>query len=159
MQNIRTTSTPPYLTVRSGSVLALVNEGDCSVSWHCAGIMLKNIVTCIFVDACNHDKVRVQLHGLCMGFGRGKFREIKPDDGTETGFNPEKEVAFHLKDSGDLIMIENKVTTLLEAVNARAQASGQDAVSYHSITKKPGEDGFVLKQDKTFSTLFTLKCC
>ena len=121
--------------------------------------MLKNIVTCIFVDACNLDKVRVQLHGLCMGFGRGKFREIKPDDGTETGFNPEKEVAFHLKDSGDLIMIENKVTTLLEAVNARAQASGQDAVSYHSITKKPGEDGFVLKQDKTFSTLFTLKCC
>ena len=63
------------------------------------------------------------------------------------------------KDSGDLIMIENKVTTLLEAVNARAQASGQAAVSYHSITKKPGEDGFVLKQDKTFSTLFTLKCC
>ena len=68
MQNIRTTSTPPYLTVRSGSVLALVNEGDCSVSWHCAGIMLKNIVTCIFVDACNLDKARAQLHGLCMGF-------------------------------------------------------------------------------------------
>ena len=92
----------------------------------------------------------MQLHGLCMGFGRGKFREIKPDDGAEGELNPEKEVAFHLKDSGDLIMIESKVTTLLEAVNARTQSSGQAAISYHSITKKPGEDGFFLKLDRAF---------
>ncbi|CAK9086316.1 Uncharacterized protein SCF082_LOCUS40832, partial [Durusdinium trenchii] len=111
VQNIRTTSTPPYLTIRSGSVIALVNEGDCSV--------------------------KVPLHALVAGFGRGKFREIKLDGGEEGALNPEKEIAFHLEDSSDLVLLENKATTLSEAVTARNDSTGQAAIAYHTMVNKP----------------------
>ena len=99
------------------------------------------------VTAYYHAKVKVQLYGLCVGFGRGKFREIKLEDGEEHAFNPEKEVAYALKDSNDLVMLENRVISMDDVVKARAEANGQAAVAYYSMVKKPGEDGFVLKQD------------
>ena len=147
VQNIRTTSDPPFLSIRSGSVVALVNGGDCSVSCRSVGPIPFGLVGGLEVAAYNHAKVKVQLYGLCVGFGRGKFREIKPEDGDENAFNPEKEVAYDLKDSDDLVMLENKVLSVADVVKTRAEASGQAAVAYYSMVKKPGEDGFVLKQD------------
>ena len=92
----------------------------------------------------------MQLYGLCVGYGRGKFREIKPDDGEENALNPEKEVPYDLQDSTDLVMHENKVMSMADVVKARADANGQAAAAYYSMVKKPGEDGFVLKQDCFF---------
>ena len=92
----------------------------------------------------------MQLYGLCVGYGRGKFREIKPDDGEENALNPEKEVPYVLQDSTDLVMLENKVMSMADVVKARADANGQAAVAYYSMVNKPGEDGFVLKQDCFF---------
>lgn len=89
------------------------------------------------------------LHALVAGFGRGKFREIKLDGGEEGALNPEKEIAFHLEDSSDLVLLENKATTLSEAVTARNDSTGQAAIAYHTMVNKPGESGFSLKQDRS----------
>ena len=92
-------------------------------------------------------KVKVQFQSLCVGFGRGKFREAKADDGEENALDPEKEVSFHMKESSDLVMVENKVISLGDAVAARNQTTGGASISYHTMVPKPGEDGFTLKQD------------
>ena len=102
----------------------------------------------LFSGAGDLCKVKVQFQSLCVGFGRGKWREVKAGDGEENAFNPETEVAFHLTESSDLVMLENKVISLGEAVATRNQTTGGASVSYHTMAPKPGEDGFTLKQDK-----------
>ena len=95
-------------------------------------------------------KVKVALHSLCVGFGRGKFREVKAElSEGDAPFNSEKEVKFLLEDSSNLVMIENKVISLGAAVKERNESTGQASISYHTMVPKPGEDGFSVKQDRS----------
>lgn len=89
--------------------------------------------------------MNLPAHGLCVGFGKGKFREAK--DG-EAAFDCEKEVAFKMATAEDMVMIDNRVLTLREVVGARKTAQGAASVSYHTMKETPGDEhGFQLTQD------------
>lgn len=144
MQNIRAAAPLPHLSVRTGSVVAMVNPGEVAVP-----CFLNKTIECRVYGDGKLAQVAVVLHGLCLGFGRGKFREVEAGE-QEEAFNHEKEVAFDMKDSEDLVMLENKVMSLHQVISERNASTGQASVSYHTMVPKPGiEKAFTLKQDLT----------
>lgn len=108
-------------------------------------VLVPSVSGCPWVSC----KVKVGLHSLCVGFGRGKFREIKAElSEGDAPFNSEKEVKFIVEDSSNLVMVENKVISLGAAVKERKDSTGQASIQFHTMVPKPGEDGFSVKQDR-----------
>lgn len=106
-------------------------------------------------------QVHIAMHSLCCGFGEGKFREVSA---TTSPFDAEAEIAFDLKDASDLVMLDNKVLSLAEAIRAKKASTGAASVCYHTMQEKPGEDTFTLQQARPdesclFPFFWASRCC
>ena len=70
-----------------------------------------------------------------LGFGAGKFREIKADR-LEAEFDVEKDMAFLCEGNADL-QVDNKLVTVSAAIAEKRKVSPEAGLSYHKIVSEP----------------------
>ena len=119
----------PNLSVRTGSILGVLNPTDDPVILTCFA-QIDGLAESLAL--CSYCQVTISPGPFLAGFGKGKFKEWSSDD------SQPHDVKFEVELGSQVILLDNAPTTITAAIQNKRKTNPNASLCYHNVASEPG---------------------